>query len=76
MARRRKVWVIVTRNGELGEGPWDDKRDAEDYLYNEVGVAAGLIQVYEDSVDDLRRIQTLSRDIGYEPHSFKAHIGG
>jgi hypothetical protein len=74
MARRRKVWIIVTQDGDLGEGPWDDKRDAENYLYNEVGVVAGLLQVYEDSVDDLRRVRGLSFDIQEEPEKFKGHL--
>ena len=74
MARRRKVWIIVTQDGDLGEGPWDDKEDADDYLYNEVGVVAKRIQVWEDSIDDIRKVQELSREIQYDPKSFRGHL--
>lgn len=74
MARRKKVWIIVTQEGDIGEGPWDDKEEAERYLYNEVGVVAGLLQVYEDSVNDLRKVASLSFEIQDEPEKFRAHL--
>lgn len=74
MPRSRKVWIIVTQDGDLGEGPWDDKEDAEDYLYNEVGVIAGLLQVDESSVDDIRKVAELSFDIQTNKRNYRAHL--
>lgn len=74
MARRRKVWIIVTQDGDIGEGPWSDREEAERYMHNEVGVLAGVLQVYEDSVGDLRRVRDLSFTIQDEPEKFKAHL--
>lgn len=74
MARSRKVWIIVTQDGDLGEGPWDEKQDAEDYLYNEVGVIAGLLQVSEASVDDIRKVAELSFDIQTSKKGYRAHL--
>ena len=74
MPRSRKVWIIVTQDGDLGEGPWDDKEEAQRYLENEVGVVAGLLQVDERSVDDLQRVAELSYDIQMEPKKFRAHL--
>lgn len=71
---RRKVWIIVTQDGDLGEGPWDNREDAETFLYNEVGVIAGLLQVYEGSVDDISRVAKLSFDIQANKKKYRAHL--
>lgn len=74
MSLKRKVWIIVTQDGDLGEGGWSRKEDAERYLENEVGVVAGLLQVYESTVTDLRRISKLAGDIQYDPEKFRRHL--
>ncbi len=74
MKTQKKVWIIVTQDGDLGEGPWDSKDDAERFLNAEVGVIAGLLEVFESSVEDLRRVKDLSFDIQVSPRDFRKHL--
>ena len=38
-------WIIVSANGDVGEGPWRALRDAEAFLTYEVGVPAVVVEV-------------------------------
>jgi hypothetical protein len=72
--KSRKVWIIVTQEGDIGEGPWNSKQEVQDFLDNEVGVVASLLQVSGSSVSDIRRAKELSCDIQAEPEKFRNHL--
>ena len=68
-------FIIVTEDGELGEGPWDTREQAEEFLFNEVGVRADVLEVSVGYAKDLRKVRDLAYDISFAAEDeFSQHL--
>lgn len=66
-------YIALPHGGEIGEGPWDTKGEADDFLHAEVGApGAKLRKVTSDEADDLQhRLRYTSDTYAFEHSDYK-----